>query len=192
MDFLFACTEEHKKELDLFIGQLLGEVFTISYFKNIFNNQFLRVLCEFLQTIVTTILKRKFDEVAVIHNDGLAKGDIQQSAGKTVQVLFVPYLNSENYEKIQEVRNKLPEECHLVVLTVFCYHIVLKRLVRIKRCTLVNLFCIANEGRFKEVLQANLRDELSHPELLSNSKLISKAESKIEQFIVRRLNGEDD
>jgi len=79
------------------MGQLLGEVFTLQYFKNIFLNQFVRVLCEFLLSIVPAILKKKFEEVTVIRNEQLENGDIKQSADKEVYVLFVPYLNSNNY-----------------------------------------------------------------------------------------------
>lgn len=73
MEFLFACAEEHKKELDLFIGQLLSEVFTQQYFKNIFVNQFVRLLCDFLQTVTITILKRRFEEIEVLLNDTLGE-----------------------------------------------------------------------------------------------------------------------
>lgn len=108
-------------------------------------------------------------------------------------VLFVPYLCTENLNKVKEVREKLNPDCHLVILTIFCYHVVLKKLLRLKRCVLVNLFCIANENRFKEVLQANLRDETTSAErLLSSTKLIHKAETKIKQFVERRINNEED
>jgi hypothetical protein len=104
------------------------------------------------------------------------KTDLKSSQdGRPLKVVFVPYLHSKNYVEIVKLCESLPEKCHLIVLTIFSYHIVLKKLVRLKRCTLVNLFCIASEARFAEVLQSNLRDEGQTYNLLDNTKLIKKA-----------------
>lgn len=172
---------------------MLNEQFTPNYFKNIYINQFVRLLCELLQSVVNTLLKKQFGCVSILRSEESEDAVLKEVENKAVRVLFIPYLTSENYEKVTTIRDKLTQEnSHLVVLNIFCYHMVLKRLAKLKKCTVVNLFCIANEGRFKEVFQANLRDEHHEDSLIYSPKLIRKAEKAIEQFVEGQINGEDD
>ena len=44
MEYIFPVSEELKKELDLFMNQLISERFTHAYYKITFVHQFLRIL----------------------------------------------------------------------------------------------------------------------------------------------------
>jgi len=62
----------------------------------------------------------------------------------------------------------------------FCYHATLKKLSDLERCTLINLFCIASESRFAEVLQSNLLEDEPSGDLFNDKELILRAEQAIE------------
>jgi hypothetical protein len=79
-EFVFACTEEHKKELDLFIGMLISESFSLEYFGGL----------EIVSScIIDTNAVETLDEK------------------RPFKVLFIPYLNSKNYTDIIKSRASL-------------------------------------------------------------------------------------
>jgi hypothetical protein len=49
---IFPTTSEHKKELDLFMQHMLNEAFSVSYYKNVMINQYLRILCSLMRKIM--------------------------------------------------------------------------------------------------------------------------------------------
>ena len=44
MEYIFPLSEETKKELDLFMNQLISERFMVSYFRSTYIHQFIRIL----------------------------------------------------------------------------------------------------------------------------------------------------
>lgn len=97
-------------------------------------------------------------------------------------MLLIPYLHSRNHSEVVQFYEKLPKQCHLIVLNMFCYHATLKKLTNLKHCTVVNLYCIASESRFAEVIQSNLlTEEEIGADFFENRGLLRKAEQAIRE-----------
>jgi hypothetical protein len=191
-EFIFVCTDEHKKEIDLYMDQLINEPFAYSYFRNIFLNQFVRILCFFLNKITVKIKHKTMTDQSLINCnqiDQLSEATIDES--KSIQVVFLPYMTTKNFMHIIKFREKLPKNKHLIVLTICCFHQILKKFVNLKNMTIFNLFCIANEHRFEEVLRSNIRQDDSDKELFGNTKLITKALKLINDFIEKKPEDDD-
>lgn len=110
---------------------------------------------------------------------------------KKIQVIFLPYMTTKNYINVIKFRERLPASNELIILTICCYHQTLKKLVNLKRSTIFNLFCIANENRFEEVLRSNIRQDDNNKELFDNKKLIKKALKTLRQHITKEAEEDD-
>jgi hypothetical protein len=107
-EFVFACTEEHKKELDLFIGMLISESFSLEYFEDIYLNQFVRVLCHFLKRVISSFWHKSFGGLEIVSSCIIDTNAVETLDEKRpFKVLFIPYLNSKNYTDIIKSRASL-------------------------------------------------------------------------------------
>jgi hypothetical protein len=98
-EFVFACTEEHKKELDLFIGMLISESFSL---------EFVRVLCHFLKRVISSFWHKSFGGLEIVSSCIIDTNAVETLDEKRpFKVLFIPYLNSKNYTDIIKSRASL-------------------------------------------------------------------------------------
>lgn len=160
---------------------LISEPFTYEYFKDVFLNQYVRILCHFLKRVVTDMWQKNILDVEVIKSGETGKS---LDDSKPYKVLLVPYLHSRNYNEIIEFRQRLPPQQYLIVLNMFCYHTTLKKLADLDRCTIVNLYCIASESRFADILHSNLlTEEAPTTDLFVDRQLVHRAEQSIEHHL---------
>lgn len=187
VDFIFACTEEQKKELDLFINQITRDAFTFKYFADIYLKQYVRILGDLLTKIVKAIRQQDFKSVELIPYKAI--GTMTEfNSDKKFKIVFFPYMDfkTHSHENILHLRKAIPKDCHLIVLNIFCFHLVLKRLTKMRKVTIVNLYCIANDRLLEDALRGNFRDDThTTNQLVDNPKLIAAAEEILQNLINR-------
>lgn len=78
------------------------------------------------------------------------------------------------------------------MLTICCFHQTLKKFTKAKNLTIFNLFCIANEQRFEEVLRSNIKQDDADRDLFDNTKLIGKSNKIISEYITKKPEDDEE
>src|ERR1700733_13203501 len=89
-EFVFVNGEETKRELDLFMNGLIGESFTISYYKEIFIYQFIRILAGFINKIIAlrSYTHSEIQFLPPCHINDLHKLELNET--QKVKIIFLP------------------------------------------------------------------------------------------------------
>lgn len=80
------------------MDQLINEPFSYQYFKDIFTNQFVRILIVFLKKITIALKHKNLSDLGIINYEDIYQLEsVKLDESKQIQVLFLPYMTTKNY-----------------------------------------------------------------------------------------------
>lgn len=157
---VFPTSNEHKKELEFFLTSLLSEIFSVEYFFEIYLNQFIKVLKSLLRQLIS-LKNFKTEKMEVFTIYDLYRGLESNHTSKPIKLVFFPVAEVEYakifLEQVKHFINTHPGTT-IIMLNAFCEMSVPNLIYRLKlsNVIMVNLFVIANDKRFREIMTNNV------------------------------------
>lgn len=190
---VFPTSNEHKKELEFFLTSLLSEIFSVEYFFEVYQNQFIKVLKALLRQLISL---KNFDvkkmEVFTIYD--LYRGLESDHQKFPIKLVFFPVAEVE-YARIFLEQVHLYLKSHpgttIIILNAFCEMSVPNLIYRLRlsNVILVNLFVIANDKRFREIMTNNIAATTESFEWFVHNHEIANSgvESIAKEFAISKL-----
>ena len=157
---VFPTSSEHKKELEFFLNTLLAEIFSVEYFYEVYMNQFIKVLKSLLKQLISLKnFKSEQMEIFTVYN--MRSGLREDCTKYPIKLIFFPVAELE-YSRIflGEIKDFIERnpKTTVVILNAFCEMSVPNVIYKLKMSNviLVNLFVMANDKRFREIMMNNL------------------------------------
>ncbi|XP_031472708.1 uncharacterized protein LOC116245181 [Nymphaea colorata] len=190
---VFPTSNEHKKELEFFLTSLLSEIFSVEYFFEVYQNQFIKVLKALLRQLISL---KNFDakKMEVFSVYDLYRGLESDHQKYPIKLVFFPVAEVE-YARIflEQVHHYLKSHpgTTIIILNAFCEMSVPNLIYRLKlsNVIMVNLFVIANDKRFREIMTNNIAANTESFEWFVHNHEIANAgvESIAKEFNISRL-----
>lgn len=163
---VFPTSNEHKKELEFFLTSLLSEIFSREYFHEIYIHQFLKILKALLSQLMA-LKNFKPGEMEILSIYNIEEILREDCSPHRVKVVFFPVAEREHAKEVLSLIKGYIERhprANFVILNTFCDLDVPQMIYRLKlsNVIMINLFVIANDRRFREIMANNISVTKQH------------------------------
>ncbi len=157
---VFPTENEHKRELEFFLTSLLSEIFTVDYFHEIYMNQFIKILKTLLRQLISlkSFKPTQMEVLSVYNLQEILKLECNKYP---VKVIFFPVAElaySDHVLGLVKAYLKTNSKTTFIILNAFCDMSVPNMIYkfRLSNVIMINLFVIANDKRFREIMTNNI------------------------------------